>query len=176
MVGFFIRLVGGEIKLFGSFWIFWIVPIAICIVFTLSLYLFKWSQYRNIVSFKGRLLSQVNLARNKKHIRPLGRVIFLDKVAVGHSKSMARQKHCDHSGFLKRASLIQNKTGLNHVGENCYMFPAKRYNAHVAKKLVQGWLKSSGHRANLLSPTFKRTGIGIVVKKGYVYATQLFTD
>ena len=56
------------------------------------------------------------------------------------------------------------------------MFPAKKYNAHVAKQLVQGWLKSSGNRANLLSPTFKRTGIGIVARKGYVYATQLFTD
>lgn len=154
----------------------WTTVIVISIVSSLLMYLFKWRRYRKIASFRGRLLSRVNLARKRNHLQPLGRVIFLDKVAVGHSKSMARRKHCDHFGFAGRASLIQRKTGLNQVGENCYMFPASRYNARVANQLVQGWLKSSGHRANLLNPEFKRTGIGIIVRLGYVYATQLFTN
>jgi uncharacterized protein YkwD len=89
---------------------------------------------------------------------------------------MARRKQCDHHGFDGRAALVQKKMGLSYVAENCYMFPARKYNSYVAKELVRGWLKSSGHRHNLLNPDFSRTGIGIVVRKGYVYATQIFTD
>lgn len=141
-----------------------------------SLYLFKWRRYRKIVSFKGRLLSQVNYARRKRGLSPLGRTKLLDKVAAGHSKSMARRKHCDHHGFERRSAFIERKTGLSYIAENCYMFPAKRYDPHVAKGLVEGWLKSPGHRANLLNPKFKRIGIGIIVRKGHVYATQIFTE
>ena len=142
----------------------------------LAVYFFKWRPYRKIISFRGRLLNRVNSARRRRQLSPLGRTRFLSTVAVRHSKSMARRKHCDHNGFEKRSALIKGKTELSYIAENCYMFPAKRYDAHVAKELVKGWLESPGHRTNLLNPKFKRTGIGIVVRKGYVYATQLFTD
>ena len=154
----------------------WLLILVISGLILLALYLFKWRPYRKIVSFRGRLLSSVNSTRRKRQIRPLGRTRFLDKVAAGHSKSMARRKHCDHLGFNKRFALIKQKTGLSYTAENCYMFPASRYNVHVAKKLVGGWLRSPGHRANLLNPEFRRTGIGITVRKGYVYATQIFTN
>jgi uncharacterized protein YkwD len=158
------------------FFSYWALLITIIIVILLPLYLFKWRKYRHIVSFKGRLLSQENLARKRKRLQALGRVVFLDRVAVKHSKSMARRKSCDHQGFPRRASLIKDKTGLDHIGENCYMFPARKYTTRIARELLHGWLKSPGHRANLLNPTYKRTGIGIIVRKGYVYATQMFTN
>ena len=155
---------------------YWILAIIISILVLLSFFLFKWRKYRRIASFRGRLLSQVNIARKRKKLQPIGRVIFLDKVAVRHSKSIARRKSCDHLGFSERVSLIKNKTGLSYVGENCYMFPAKKYNTRVARELLHGWLRSHGHRANLLNPTYKRTGIGIIGRRSYVYATQIFTD
>ena len=157
--------------------LFWIIILAaISGLILLPLYLFRWLPNRRITNFKGRLLGQVNHARQRKRLKPLGRTKLLGKVAAGHSKSMARRKHCDHHGFEKRARLIEKKTGLSRIAENCYMFPASRYDVHVAKRLVEGWLRSPGHRANLLSPGFRRTGISIVVRRGYVYATQLFTD
>ena len=154
----------------------WLLILAISGLISLVLYLFKWRPYRKIVSFRGRLLSNVNSARRKKELVPLGRTRFLDKVAAGHSKSMARRKHCDHHGFDGRYTQIKQKTGLSYIAENAYMFPARRYDARVAKELVRGWLRSPGHRNNLLNPEFKRTGIGINVRKDYVYATQIFTD
>ncbi len=154
----------------------WLSLLIIGGLISLALYLFKWRPYRKIVSVRGRLLSQVNSARRKSQLRPLGRTRFLDKVAAIHSRSMARRKHCDHHGFEKRAEPIKTKTGLSYIAENCYMFPARRYNARVAGRLVAGWLRSPGHRANLLNPEFRRIGIGIAVRKGYVYATQLFTN
>ena len=159
-----------------SYSFYWILAIVASILSLLLLYLLKWRKYRHIVTFRGRLLNQINRARKRNNLRPLGRVLFLDKVAVRHSKSMARRKHCDHSGFSGRASLIKDKTGLGYVGENCYMFSARKYNTRVAVALVRGWLKSPRHRAGILNPIYKRTGIGIVARRNYVYATQLFTD
>jgi len=134
----------------------------------------KYYRYRKIVGFGGRLLGRINHFRRKKGLIPLGRVRLLDIVTSGHSKSMARRGRCDHQSFGKRCVLIANKTGITYIGENCYKFPAKKYDKYVAKKLVAGWLRSPGHRANIINPDFKRTGIGIRVRKGYVYACQIF--
>lgn len=155
---------------------FWIALIIISLSISLFMYLFKWRKYRKVVTFRGRLLSQINNARNRKKLSPLGRVKLLDGIAVRHSKSMAKRKHCDHLNFKERVSTIKGKTGLTYVGENCYMFPANKYNSRIASELVKGWLKSPGHRANILNGGYKRTGIGIVVSKGYIYATQLFME
>ena len=145
-------------------------------LFPFLMYLFKWRHHRKIISFKGRLLHEANTIRRTKHLRRLGRTKLLDDIAAGHSRSMAKRKHCDHAGFNERAKSIRNRTGLSYVAENVYMWPASKYDGHVAKKLVEGWMKSPGHRANLLNPRFKRTGVGINVSKGHVYATQIFTN
>jgi uncharacterized protein YkwD len=42
---------------------------------------------------------------------------------------------------------------------------------------MQGWIKSAGHRANLLHPAFGHLGVGLAVAKdGKKYLTQVFTD
>ena len=154
----------------------WIALAFIFVFVSLMLYLLKYRPHRRIISFKGRLLHESNKARRKHGVQPLGRTKLLDKLSAQHSKSMARRKHCDHSGFNHRANTVKKMTGLSSIAENCYMFPAREYNSYVAHKLVEGWLKSPGHRVNLLNGEFKRTGIGIVVRRGYVYATQLFSN
>jgi uncharacterized protein YkwD len=146
------------------------------LIITTVLYFWKWRPNRRITSFRGRLLDEVNYARKKRGLGRLGRTRFLDKVAAGHSRHMAKCSHCCHHGFERRAEHVKRKTGLSYVAENCYMFPARKYTAHVAKELAKGWLDSPGHKANLLNPNMRRIGIGIIVRKGYVYATQIFSD
>ena len=43
-----------------------------------------------------------------------------------------------------------------------------------AKTAVDGWLESPGHRANILSPNFDRSGIGVALNGTTAYATQVF--
>jgi uncharacterized protein YkwD len=43
-----------------------------------------------------------------------------------------------------------------------------------AKTAVSGWLESPGHRANILSPDFDRSGIGVALNGTTAYATQVF--
>lgn len=78
-------------------------------------------------------------------------------------------------GFESRSKYIQRKAGPSYIAENCFMFSANRYDRRLAEELVNGWMKSEGHRSNLLNPEFKQTRIGFVFTNGYVYPTQIFT-
>lgn len=123
-----------------------------------------------------RQLKIVNEYRRKRGLRPLKVYYELDRIARGHSHYMAKHRTCNHAGFSHRAAQARRITGSGYVGENCFRYLARAYNKHVARKLVQGWMKSPGHRANLMNPRYTKIGIGIVSKGGYVYATQIFTD
>ena len=122
-----------------------------------------------------RQLKVVNEYRRKQGLRQLKVYYELDRIARGHSHYMAKHKTCNHAGFSHRTAEARRVTGSGYVGENCFRYPARAYNSHVAKRLVQGWMKSPGHRANLMNPRYTKIGIGIVTRGGYVYATQIFT-
>jgi uncharacterized protein YkwD len=55
------------------------------------------------------------------------------------------------------------------------MYPGRHYNKKAALDLVRGWMKSPGHRDNLLNPNYRKMGIGIAIRKGNIYATQIFS-
>lgn len=154
--------------------IVWIIAIIAIVIFILSN--LRYRQYRRTVSYKGRLLSNVNRVRRRYGLQPLGRVKFLDYVAAKHARSMAKRRTCDHWGFTVRAKWIQEKMGLGYVAENCYKFPGTKYTRHKAHGMLKGWMKSPGHRENILNPEMRRTGIGIRVSKRYIYAVQIFTN
>jgi hypothetical protein len=55
------------------------------------------------------------------------------------------------------------------TGENIFMGPTNAKEAHV------GWMRSDGHRDNLLSPGYTAVGIGVVCRNdGHMWATQIF--
>lgn len=46
---------------------------------------------------------------------------------------------------------------------------------NTPKEVVEAWMNSSGHRANILNPEFTHTGVGCyIASDGWVYWTQLF--
>ena len=153
-----------------------IVIIGVVAVSAFSFYFFYWRPNRKIVSYNGKLLGRINHVRKKAKLKPLGRVTFLDKIAAEHSKDMSKYGNCDHEGIEGRSDLIQWKSGMSGVGENVCKYPAKGYSEQVARGMVRGWMKSPSHRANILNARFKRTGIGIKQRNGYIYATQIFTN
>ena len=73
-----------------------------------------------------------------------------------------------------------------YVGENIGRMPTGRVAGigyvksewDVAKAMMRIWMKSAGHRKNILNPAFTKIGIGVACKKkrGYreYYATQDF--
>ena len=131
---------------------------------------------RKIATYKGTMTEAVNNARKRHGVRPLGRVAFLDKIATGHATHMWKRKRCDHDRIGDRIRMIEKGAGLDYIAENCYMYPTHKWNDHVARKIVEGWMKSAGHRRNILDPRFTRTGIGWRLKDGHFYVTQIFTE
>lgn len=121
-------------------------------------------------------LKRINQHRKKNHMQILHAYYDLDSIAKSHSYVLAKNTNCNHNGFELRAYQIKSKTGATYMAENCFKYPSTTYNEHTASKLVNGWMKSSGHRANLLNPIFSRIGIGVVVKNGYIYATQVLSN
>ncbi len=120
-----------------------------------------------------RMLALVNQERKKRGLDPLEWSTPLRAVARAHSDDMFRRgyfSHTDPDG-LNPADRIA-RAGIAHaiVGENLALAPDVE-TAH------QGLMNSPGHRANILEPRFKKTGIGVI--DGGVYGkmfTQLFTD
>lgn len=44
----------------------------------------------------------------------------------------------------------------------------------LARKTVAGWMESPGHKANILTPDFDESGVGLAYVNGYIVATQDF--
>ena len=128
------------------------------------------------VSYNGKLLTLVNKFREKHQLKPLGRLKFLDELAAGHSQDMAKAAFCRHAGYHFRSDVAEQEKGLSRYAENVAQYPAKTYNTYKARELLKGWLASPGHRENILRKDYKYTGIGIAVKRGYIYATQIFAN
>ena len=119
-----------------------------------------------------------NRAREKYHRRPLERHLMLQSSAQGHSNWMSSSKgkysHTGHHGTTPNQRIKATGFPGDTTGENIYKHPAEKGRRRLAKKLVDGWMKSPGHKANILHPSFAYIGVGVTERGVYVYATQNF--
>lgn len=113
-----------------------------------------------------KIFALVNEARVSAGLDPLVRIDAMDALALGHSQDMAKTGVLSHDGFDARADSIMELLGASSVGENVAM----GYDS--AKAFVDGWLNSQGHKANIMTSSYRRTGIGCYKS----YATQIFCD
>ena len=101
-------------------------------------------------------LCLLNRERAKHHLRPLRESSKLDHAAKGHSRSMVRHKYFDHGDFVHRI----RRAGYHGytLGENI-AWGSLRYS--TPESIVDMWMHSAGHRANILRAKFRDIGIGI---------------
>ena len=101
----------------------------------------------------------------------------LREVARAHSQDMIDRNFFDHTNpdgdhvgdRLGDAGVTYVMAGENIAWNQGYADPVTA--------AVDGWMASSGHRANILRPQFTLTGIGIAVTPDDAYYfTQFFTD
>ena len=115
----------------------------------------------------------INEIRQQHGLHSLKHWSQLSDCAREHSKNMAFSK-CPfgHAGFDDRFEKMSKKVSLYTFGENVaynYGYDDPVYNA------IDGWMKSQGHRENILNPEFHETGLGVSInKEGKIYFTQLF--
>ena len=96
----------------------------------------------------------------------------------GHSYDMALRNYLGYDGPAGDTPAERVRgVGVDSaaLGENIYL-DRDTDRAKLAERAVKGWLNSREHRANILSPGFAETGIGIArAADGTAYVTQDFT-
>ena len=125
-------------------------------------------------TFELEVARLVNIERAKEGLSPLSFSDELSKVARAKSQDMAAKNYFNHvSPTYGDPFAMMKSFGISYrtAGENI----AKGY--YSAESVVNGWMNSSGHRANILNGSFNKIGVGYAVgKNGTPYWTQMFTD
>jgi uncharacterized protein YkwD len=104
----------------------------------------------------------------------------LTDIARDHSEAMAHGapfSHEDENGRFVAADRVHERFGpYGAIGENILeIYGSRDFDAAAfAERAVSGWMTSLGHRANILSPDYRSSGIGVSVNGAYAYATQVF--
>jgi uncharacterized protein YkwD len=109
------------------------------------------------------VLDLVNSERAKAGCGPLTLEAKLTDAAQGHSEDMARNDYFDHTALDGSSAADRvTRTGYDWrmTGENI----AAGYS--TAAEVMDGWMKSPGHRANILNCGFTQLGVG------YYYETD----
>ena len=113
------------------------------------------------------VVREVNGVRRSAGLHALGTDTYLARFANGRSAAMAAENRLSHRGWedgLRRAGLVDDALGENVA-----------YNYATPGAVMEGWMQSPGHRANILRPTFKRIGVGCVIDaRGHRWWTQDF--
>lgn len=107
-----------------------------------------------------------NDQRTAQGLKALRRSACLQKLAVKQATRMAAARKLSHQAL----GPVLSACGLRAAGENV----ADGF--RTGKKVVNaGWMTSEGHRANILSGTFRMEGIGAVrTRNGTWYVSQVF--
>lgn len=126
----------------------------------------------------------------------------ITQIARGHSFDMAEREYFDHEtpeglspsdraeqngyscqkvvGFLMYSGIAEN-IFQGHLFDSYYTINDEitsyewETEEEIARKTVEGWMNSPGHRENILTEIFDREGIGVEITQDHkVYVTQNF--
>lgn len=122
-----------------------------------------------VTAYEAEVVRLVNEERAKKGLKPLTHDWELSRVARYKSQDMKDKNYFSHTSPTYGSPFQMMKSfGITYrtAGENI----AKGY--ATPKAVVEGWMNSSGHRANILNSSFTRIGVGYVASGNYW--TQMF--
>jgi uncharacterized protein YkwD len=126
------------------------------------------------------VFKMTNQARAARGLAPLTRDAELDNAARSFSNNMLVRNFFDHDTpggptFEKRLA-NQYRHWVSDMGEN--IWSGSGYNPgntqEIAKDIISDWLKSPGHRENILDPSFTHLGVGVSAQHHTIRATQEF--
>lgn len=121
-------------------------------------------------------LRLVNQERAKAGLSPLSWNDKVAAVARAHSFDMAEYNYFSHKGldgsFVDDRARKLRMGAWQAIGENIAFLKGFENPVAVA---VEKWLRSAGHRGNMLDPRWTETAIGLAVSPdGKYYFTQVF--
>lgn len=124
---------------------------------------------KSVTAFESEVIRLVNEARAANGLQPLTANWELSRVARYKSQDMADRGYFSHTSPTYGSPFQMIRAfGLSFrtAGENI------AYGQRTPQQVFQGWMNSSGHRANILSASYTQIGVGYVAD-GH-YWTQMF--
>ena len=114
---------------------------------------------------------KINEERTQLRLQPLTRTIIIDQAAQKHTDWMAKYSLFEHTKptvygenivMIPKSFIIQDCQGTMHNDDQ------------RAECMVQLWINSPGHYANIKTSQYTQTGIGVKCTYNKCYATQNF--
>ncbi len=122
--------------------------------------------------------TKINAERSKVGLATLALDSTLAIVARAHSADMAKNNYFNHTNLAGCSSSCRvTNAGYqwSTVGENIYMMSGYKLSADAtAQMIVDGWMNSPGHKANIVNTNFTYEGIGVAQVGNSLYATEDF--
>ena len=124
-----------------------------------------------VLAFESEVIRLVNEQRTQNGLKPLTANWELSRVARYKSQDMVDNRYFSHTSPTYGTPFQMMKAfGLRFrtAGENI------AYGQRTPQAVVNAWMNSSGHRANILNASYTQIGVGYV-SSGH-YWTQMFMD
>ncbi|PFU29589.1 CAP domain-containing protein [Bacillus cereus] len=126
---------------------------------------------KSLSEFEQRVVELTNAERAKQGLPALKIDTELSKVARIKSEDMQKNNYFDHNSPTYGSPFdMMKKFGISYTsaGENIAQ------GQHTPEEVVQAWMNSAGHRANILNNGFTHIGVGYV-ESGNYWTQQFIT-
>ncbi|WP_333859008.1 CAP domain-containing protein [Clostridium sp.] len=131
-------------------------------------------QTSTISAEANEVIRLVNVERSKNGLSPLKANAELSKVATAKAQDMIDKGYFSHTSPTYGSPFdMMTKFGITYTaaGENI------AYGQKDAAEVMDSWMNSSGHRANILNSNFTEIGVGVAKdKNGTPYWVQMFIN
>jgi uncharacterized protein YkwD len=116
--------------------------------------------------FESEVIDLVNVERAAQGLQPLHYDHSLAAAARAHSEDMGLQDYFSHTS-------LDGRTVSDRIEDAGYLFSTYGENIAAGQStpefVVDSWMSSSGHRANILNPNFCDIGVGYAYVAGSTY-------
>lgn len=121
--------------------------------------------------FRTRIIELTNTERVAQSLAPLSENSALTAAAQAHADWMANHSCFDHvcpdeppvDTRIQQAGYLQSWWAENIA----FGYP-------TAERVVDGWMNSPGHKANILNPHLREIGVGVILNSARPYWVQDF--
>lgn len=120
--------------------------------------------------YAAQVVALVNAERAKYGLSALQTDSRVQRAAQVRAAEAAQSfSHTRPNGSSFSSALSEAGASYTRAGENI------AYGQSTPQQVVQAWMNSDGHRANILNGSFTTIGVGYTVVNGTAYWAQLFT-
>ena len=120
--------------------------------------------------FASQVVALVNAERAKQGLSALTIDTKVQQAALVRAKESAQSfSHTRPYGSSFSTALTEAGVSYRTAGENI------AYGQSTPQQVMNAWMNSSGHRANILNANYTTIGVGYTVINGTAYWAQLFT-